>query len=312
MNAANTAARNAAMNDPKVQGILNHAEAIFITGGDQYAYIECWKGTPVETIIQNRLAAGQIVLAGTSAGLAVLGQYDFTAKNLTSDNPDDDANELLGDEALRNDSEVTITNELFANIAPLAGVITDTHFGFPQRLRMGRLVAFLAVENAVGVKKGLGLMRPRQSSSLSKHSPIILAISARTTGYKSATPWSWVATPTSSLPPKPNSHLSERAHSSTAASVCARSDQVMGNSCLPTCGTRRSSSAPSTTSTPSVVTSLAPDKTTTSTSPRASLGTETFESCGRESPRWSNDRAGDALRAPISYSSHDNFNRHRE
>ncbi len=134
MTAANAAAR-AAANSAYVWNVLNDAEGVFITGGDQLAYIEAWKGTQVDTVIQNRLLLNQLVVAGTSAGLHILGQYDYSA-------PEEER--LTSPEALQNANgpKIALSTELLNNIAPLANVITDSHFS--ARDRMGRLVAFLA------------------------------------------------------------------------------------------------------------------------------------------------------------------------
>jgi cyanophycinase-like exopeptidase len=151
MQAANAAARAAADSD-FVKNILNQAEGIFITGGDQWGYIQCWDGTSVESIIENRFNAKEIVLGGTSAGLHVLGQHDFTAEHDSVTTP----------EALANpgSNQIALSSNFIGGIGPLAGVITDPHFGVSvngsdDRMRMGRLVTFLA--RLGGGVKGLGV-----------------------------------------------------------------------------------------------------------------------------------------------------------
>jgi cyanophycinase len=64
--------KDAAM-DPFVTDTIRHAEAIFITGGDQSNYVKYWQGTPVQTTINQRLRE-HVPIGGTSAGLAVLGE----------------------------------------------------------------------------------------------------------------------------------------------------------------------------------------------------------------------------------------------
>ena len=49
------------------------AKAIFIRGGDQWDYINLWKGTKTDSAIQYVFNNGGVV-AGTSAGAAVLGR----------------------------------------------------------------------------------------------------------------------------------------------------------------------------------------------------------------------------------------------
>ena len=65
--------------------IIRKAEVVFIAGGDQANYIRGWKGTPVETAVNEDIAAGKPI-GGTSAGLAVEGEYVFGAME---DKPDD-------------------------------------------------------------------------------------------------------------------------------------------------------------------------------------------------------------------------------
>src|SRR5258708_2243032 len=72
--------------DPKVADIIRHAEAVFIAGGDQARYINWWMSTPVQDALNAEIAAGK-PLGGTSAGLAVLGQYIYSAQG---DAPDDE------------------------------------------------------------------------------------------------------------------------------------------------------------------------------------------------------------------------------
>ena len=58
---------------------------VFISGGDQANYIRGWKGTPLENAINADIAAGKPI-GGTSAGLAVQGQFVYGA---LGDRPDD-------------------------------------------------------------------------------------------------------------------------------------------------------------------------------------------------------------------------------
>ena len=72
--------------DPKVADIIQHAEAVFIAGGDQARYINWWMSTPVQAALNAHISAGKPI-GGTSAGLAVLGQYIYSAQG---DAPDDE------------------------------------------------------------------------------------------------------------------------------------------------------------------------------------------------------------------------------
>ncbi|MFP5227613.1 MAG: cyanophycinase [Acidobacteriota bacterium] len=116
---------------------IAHASAIFIAGGDQARYINFWQGTPVEAALRDAVRRG-IPIGGTSAGLAVLGQYIYSAQNDPPDGPD-----LTSEAALANpfNRQVVIARDLFG-IPILRGIITDTHFD--TRHREGRLLVFMA------------------------------------------------------------------------------------------------------------------------------------------------------------------------
>jgi cyanophycinase-like exopeptidase len=55
-----------ASSDKDVIRSLEHAEGVFIAGGDQSNYVKYWKGTPVETTL-NALAKRGVPIGGTSA-----------------------------------------------------------------------------------------------------------------------------------------------------------------------------------------------------------------------------------------------------
>jgi cyanophycinase len=118
--------------DPKILQIIGQAESIFIAGGDQSNYVRFWQDTPVQDALNGHIAAGKPI-GGSSAGLAVLGEFSFVAMLDTVYSP-----EALADPY---GNKVTLSRD-FLRISLLAGVITDTHFA--KRDRMGRLVVFLA------------------------------------------------------------------------------------------------------------------------------------------------------------------------
>jgi cyanophycinase len=118
--------------DPKLVEHIAQAEAIFIAGGDQSNYVRFWQDTPVEDAINRHIASGKPI-GGSSAGLAVLGEFSFSSMIDTIHSPD-----ALADPY---GNKVTISRD-FLRIPLLAGIITDTHFA--KRDRMGRLVVFLA------------------------------------------------------------------------------------------------------------------------------------------------------------------------
>lgn len=111
---------------------LQKAEAIFIAGGSQDDYVNFWKDTPVETEINAAIARG-VPVGGTSAGLAVLGQFSYSALVGSVDSPTVLANPY--------NSGVTLARD-FIQAPMLGGLITDSHF--VTRDRMGRLLGFMA------------------------------------------------------------------------------------------------------------------------------------------------------------------------
>jgi len=119
-------------NDPKVIQIIEHAESIFIAGGDQSNYVRFWQDTPVQDVINRHIAAGKPI-GGSSAGLAILGEFSFASMIDTIHSPDALANPY--------GNKVTLTRD-FLRIPLLADAITDTHF--VKRDRLGRLLVFMA------------------------------------------------------------------------------------------------------------------------------------------------------------------------
>ena len=124
--------RNAAF-DPFVIATIRNAEALFIAGGDQSMYVQFWKNTPVEDAI-NHVAAKPAPVGGTSAGMAIMSQFIYSAMSNSS---------LTSEEGLANPFHRDLTLDRdFVAIPRLAGLITDQHL--QERDRMGRTVAFLA------------------------------------------------------------------------------------------------------------------------------------------------------------------------
>lgn len=122
--------------DPAVANIIRHAQAIFIAGGDQAHYVRAWQNTGVQDALNAHIASGK-PLGGTSAGLAVLGEFVYGALN---DPPDA---MLASPEALQDPFALQITLiRNFLSIPVLRNTVTDSHFA--KRDRMGRSLAFLA------------------------------------------------------------------------------------------------------------------------------------------------------------------------
>jgi len=128
--------REAAAN-PFVVDAIKRASAIFIAGGDQANYINYWMDTPVQTALNDAIRRG-VPVGGTSAGLAVMGEYVYTAQGDKPDDPNLDGKTALADP---DSPRITLAGR-FLNITILKDVITDTHFA--RRDRMGRLLVFLA------------------------------------------------------------------------------------------------------------------------------------------------------------------------
>jgi len=128
--------RQAAM-DPFVERAIGSAAAIFISGGDQSNYVNFWRGTPVERAINRAIRRG-VPVGGTSAGLAVLGEFAYSAQNDAPNGPN-----LSSSAALANpfNRQVVIVRNFLA-IPTLKGIITETHFH--ERDRLGRLLVFMA------------------------------------------------------------------------------------------------------------------------------------------------------------------------
>jgi len=117
--------------ETEVLSLLKNAEAIFFAGGDQSQYIDYWVGTEVQTICQQKVA--NVTIGGTSAGLAILGNWIYSAS----------VGSIESDKALANPYDKTITIvPAFLKFPYLDSIITDTHF--VTRDRMGRMLTFVA------------------------------------------------------------------------------------------------------------------------------------------------------------------------
>lgn len=132
----------AAANAEFVYDKITNAEAIFIRGGDQSNYIKNWSGTRVEQALYVALQR-HVPIGGSSAGLAVLGEVDFSALQDT----------ITSAEALADplDGRITLDTGFLTpedaggvgtSLEFVDNVITDSHF--MQRDRMGRMLTFMA------------------------------------------------------------------------------------------------------------------------------------------------------------------------
>jgi len=129
--------RRSASRDRHLLEALRKADGIYIAGGDQARYVRRWRGTPIAAALDAHVRAGK-PLAGTSAGLAILGEYLYGAM---------DGQSLTSAQALVAPHGNGTTIETgFLHLDLLKGVITDSHF--TQRERLGRLLAFVAKAQA--------------------------------------------------------------------------------------------------------------------------------------------------------------------
>ncbi|MBT3586513.1 MAG: cyanophycinase [Halobacteriovoraceae bacterium] len=110
---------------------IRKAEGIFFTGGDQSKYINRIKGTSAHREILKKVREG-VSIAGTSAGLAIMGEFIFSAER----------GGLSSRYVLKNPHSEYITLEHgFFESPLLKNLITDTHFS--ERNRQGRLLGFM-------------------------------------------------------------------------------------------------------------------------------------------------------------------------
>jgi cyanophycinase len=130
--------KRALATEPYVKWTLDHAEAIFLAGGDQSVYVEAWDNSPVADTLAAAWSRGAVI-GGTSAGCAFVAGFVYSAS----------VGSVLSSEALANpyDTRITLVRDVVA-ISPLANVVTDTHFA--ARDRMGRMLAFAARTIAEG------------------------------------------------------------------------------------------------------------------------------------------------------------------
>jgi len=118
---------------PFVLDRISKADAIWFAGGDQFLYKSYLKGTAAEDLINEHINVENQVIGGTSAGMAIQGEYYFDAQNGT----------ISSQTALNNpfDQNLTLDNNFLENDY-LTNLITDTHFDSPDR--KGRISTFLA------------------------------------------------------------------------------------------------------------------------------------------------------------------------
>jgi cyanophycinase len=133
----------------RAAAVVSRSHSVFFAGGDQADYV-IWKGGPLAAAVQGVYDRGGVV-GGTSAGLAILGQYVFDAV------AGDRTHDVHTADAVPDPREPAISfTEGLLSFPSLHGVITDTHFH--QRDRFGRLAVFLALLRQRGdMARGIGV-----------------------------------------------------------------------------------------------------------------------------------------------------------
>jgi beta-aspartyl-peptidase (threonine type) len=97
---------------------MTKSEGLFFSGGDQWNYVSKWNNTYVTQGIQ-WLVENKRPVSGSSAGLAILGQYVYTAEygsavsNVSLEYPFNPT--------------ITLTND-FLHLPLMNNIFTDTHF----------------------------------------------------------------------------------------------------------------------------------------------------------------------------------------
>jgi cyanophycinase-like exopeptidase len=100
---------------------IDQAEAIWFAGGDQGKYLDYWKDNTIEDALQRAVDRG-VVIGGTSAGMAIMGEYIWDGSGIQTD---------------------------FIDIALLRGIVTDTHYS--ERNRSERHRGFVQQINGRGI-----------------------------------------------------------------------------------------------------------------------------------------------------------------
>jgi cyanophycinase len=120
----------------EVARAIDHAEGLYIDGGDQSNYLP-WRGSAIARAVDRLYARGGVV-GGVSAGLAVLGNYIYDAAAAMA------RQTVTGSaDAVENPYEprISLSGAIF-HFPPLRDTITDTHL--VARDRLGRMTVFMA------------------------------------------------------------------------------------------------------------------------------------------------------------------------
>ncbi len=122
----------------EVLRILRNAEVVFIAGGNQWNYVNFWRGTALLELLNDLILEKKIAIGGTSAGMAVLGEVVFSAEN----------NTIWSSEALENPYHWRMMLENDFLVVPyMDQTVTDTHYNRQESdgmIRKGRHVGFMS------------------------------------------------------------------------------------------------------------------------------------------------------------------------
>lgn len=119
---------------PYVLNQVANAEAIWFAGGNQATYVNYFKDNALMDLLNAHVNTKQAPIGGTSAGMAIMGEFYFDAI----------AGSVTSQQALSNPfgASVSVGQGSFLEVPFLANTITDTHYDNPDR--KGRHLAFLA------------------------------------------------------------------------------------------------------------------------------------------------------------------------
>ncbi|BCY13712.1 cyanophycinase [Actinoplanes sp. L3-i22] len=109
-------------NDPASAAVLREASGVFFTGGDQQRITSVLGGTAVDSLLQELVSGGAVLLGGTSAGAAMMS-----------------ATMIVGGDAPGVTADAVRTGP---GLEFLPGVLIDQHFA--QRGRLNRLLSAVA------------------------------------------------------------------------------------------------------------------------------------------------------------------------
>ena len=120
--------------NPYILDKIANAEAIWFAGGDQNDYVTLFKNNAMEEALNTFNNVKHGVVGGTSAGMAIIGNYYYSAANGT----------VTSSQALANPyrSDMTFGYNDFLAVPFMQHTVTDTHFD--NRDRQGRMVTFMA------------------------------------------------------------------------------------------------------------------------------------------------------------------------